>query len=94
MRSPDRDDRTVPASVHAEVAFLLEDVPDEGVDWRYRVRVVEGAASGWVEVQGTGEPLDADAAKAFVLSRCDGLPRNGRVALLEAMSPLVVHPGA
>ena len=85
----DRDDRTAEAPMDAEVAFLLEDVPAEGVDWRYRVRVAEAGASGWVEVQGTGEPPAPSAARALVLGRCRDLPPEGRVRLLEAMSPFV-----
>ena len=85
----DREDRTAAPSVQAEVAFLLEDVPTEGVDWRYRVRVSEGGASGWVEVQGTGVPPDPTTARALVLGECRELPPGGRVPLLEAMSPFV-----
>ena len=85
----DREDRTAAPSVQAEVAFLLEDVPVEGVDWRYRVRVSEGGASGWVEVQGTGEPPDPAAARALVLDEGRDLPPGGRVPSLEAMSPFV-----
>jgi hypothetical protein len=88
-----REDRTAASSVHAEVAFLLEDVPAEGVDWRYRVRVADGGASGWVEVQGIGEPPDPAAARALVLDACRDLPPGGRLPLLEALSPFVFGAG-
>jgi hypothetical protein len=87
--TPDQDSRTAADALQAEVAFLLEDVPDSGVDWRYRVRVADGRSSGWVEVQGTGEPLDPQDARALVLACSRDLPSDGRVPLLEAMSPLV-----
>jgi hypothetical protein len=79
-------------TLHTEVAFLLEDVPDFGVDWRYRVRVGDGRAEGWVEIQGTGEPLEPRDAAALVVERARDLPDEARVPLLEAMSPLVPDP--
>ena len=87
---PDRQtsgDATAPV-VQAEVAFLLEDLPDPDLDWRYRIRVSHGSASGWVEVAGTGEPPATREAKALVLRRSEGLPRESLIPLLEAMSPL------
>ena len=77
--------------IEAEVAFLLEDVADPGVDWRYRLRIHDGRSSGWVDVEGTGRPPTPRAARALVLARADELGPTAGVSQLESLSPLVTN---
>ena len=80
------------APLDVRATLLLEDIPESGVDWRYRVRVAEGQTSGWVEVEGLDGPPAPESAEQMVSRAAADQPPGQRVRFLERRSPLAFDP--
>ena len=76
------------AALDIKATMLLEDIPDAGADWRYRVRVAEGATSGWIEVEGTDDAPAPEAVEQWVSRVAADQDAGHRVRFLERRSPL------